>query len=468
MTRFLLLALLLSLVFVVKLFEWNPGSVTFQYLPGHVVEISAVALFVLSLGLGAGFVMIVHGTGDFLRWLRNLDETREEKREEKVTALWKKVREELNRSHIPQALSLLERLVSLYPNHLEALLLLGNLRRSTGDPTGAIRLHRRARVFDEEDVRLVLALCDDYRQAGRSDDEVAILGEYFHKKEGRNVDVLGRYRDRLISRQKWEDALAVQSVLSRSLGKGERRDLEVATLVGIRYETGRLHLDHGETESARRSFRGALKIDPLFSPARIGLAEAQSHEGRMSEALTTLEEGYQKDRDPVYLYRLEEMALEAGSPERILTPFEQAVLSDPQNSSLLYAQARLYDRLMMVDLALDRLESLEGRENWEGEFYRLLGDLYLRNKDRVNALEAFRKGAQSENHAGRLYCRHCGQRFLQWSGQCMSCHRWGTLTLHPGYVPVHSIPDHPPEERKDGGGALSDPTIDAYSFGQSS
>lgn len=183
MTRFLLLALLLSLVFVVKLFEWNPGSVTFQYLPGHAVEIPEVALFVLSLGLGAGFVMIVHGTGDFLRWLRNLDEAREEKREEKVTALWKKVREELNRSHVPQAISLLERLVSLYPNHLEALLLLGNLRRSTGDATGAIRLHRRARVFDEEDVRLVIALCEDYRQAGRLDDEMAILSEYFHKKK---------------------------------------------------------------------------------------------------------------------------------------------------------------------------------------------------------------------------------------------------------------------------------------------
>ncbi|MCL4461840.1 MAG: tetratricopeptide repeat protein [Nitrospirae bacterium] len=467
MTRFLLLALLLSLVFVVKLFEWNPGSVNFQYLPGHVIQLPEVALFVLSLGLGAGFVMVVHGTGDFLRWLRNLDDTREEKREEKVTALWKKVREELNRSHVPQALSLLERLVSLYPNHLEALLLLGNLRRSTGDATGAIRLHRRARVFDEEDVRLVLALCEDYRQAGRPDDEMALLGEYFHKKEGRNLDVLGRYRDRLVSRQKWEEALAVQSVLSRSLGKGERRDLEVATLVGIRYETGRLHLDQGETELARRSFRGALKIDPLFSPARIGLAEAQSREGRVSEAFTTLEEGYQKDRDPVYLYRLEEMVLEAGSPERILTAFERAVLADPQNPALLYAQARLYDRLMMVDLAQDRLESLEGRENWEGEFYRLLGDLYLRNKDRASALEAFQKGAHAENHSGRLYCRHCAQRLVRWTGQCPSCRRWGSVSLHPGYVQTPSLQDQSADDRKDSGGSLSDPTIDAYSLGQS-
>jgi|UniRef100_A0A7C3LWP8 lipopolysaccharide biosynthesis regulator YciM len=467
MTRFLLLVLLLSLVFIVKLFEWNPASVTFTYFPGHAMNVPVVVLFVLSLGVGAGFVMIVHGTGDFLRWLRSLDETREEKREEKVTALWKKVREELNRSHIPQALSLLERLVTIYPNHVEALLLLGNLRRASGDSSGAIRLHRRARVFDEEDVRLILSLCEDYRQASRFDDELALLGEYFRKKEGRNVEVLERYRDRLVFMKKWEEALSVQSVLSRSLAKGERRDLEVATLVCIRFETGCLHLDRGETELARRSFRGALKIDPLFSPARIGLAEAQSQEGRLSEAFATLEEGYEKDKDLVYLYRLEEMVLEAGSPERVLTAVERAVAGDPQNSSLLYAQARLFDRLMMVDLALDRMESLEGRENWEGEFYRLLGDLYLRNKDRSSALEAFQKGTHAENHPGRLHCRHCFRRLVRWSGRCPSCARWGFVTLHPGYVLTPSIPEQSLDGRGEKGSPLADPTIDAYSLGQS-
>ncbi len=467
MTRFLLLALLLSLVFIVKLFEWNPQSVTFQFLPNHPLTLPEVTFFVLALGLGAGFVMLVHGMGDLLRWVRNLREVREEKREEKVAALWKKVREELNRSHTPQAISLLERLVSIYPNHTEALLLLGNIKRSLGDTNAAIRLHRRARVFDEEDVRLLAALAEDYNRARRGEDELALFSEYFRKREGRNVDILGIYRDRLISQEKWDEALEVQSVLSRSFQKGERREREVAVLVGIKFETGKAQLSRGDTDAARRSFRSALKIDPSFPPARIGLAEAQFREGRVTEAFATLEEGFRRDKDQVFLERLEEMALETGSPDRILALFENAVSADPNNSGLLYARARLFDRLMLVDSAVELMESLEGTENWEGEFYGLLGDLYLRKQDRVNALESFRKGAHGESRTGRYVCRHCQARQVRWAGRCPSCNSWGTVMVHPGFFQPPGPSDEPASRYAPGGPGLSDPTWDAYSLGQS-
>ncbi|MHB8421239.1 MAG: tetratricopeptide repeat protein [Leptospirales bacterium] len=468
MTRFLLLVLLLSLVFIVKLFEWNPGTVTFQFLPNHPLTLPEVTLFVLALGMGAGFVMLIHGMGDLLKWIRNLREVQEEKREEKVAALWKKVREELNRSHTPQALSLLERLVSIYPNHTEALLLLGNLKRSMGDLTGAIRLHRRARVFDEEDVRILVALAQDYARAGRSEDELALYGEYFRKKEGRNVDILGMFRSRLFEQEKWDEALEVQSVLSRSFQKGERRDHEVAILIGIKYETGKAQLSRGDTDAARRSFRSALKIDPSFRPARIGLAEAQAHEGRVTEAFATLEEGYRRDRELIYLERLEEMALETGSPDRILSLFEKAVAGDPKNSALLYARARLFDRLMLVDSALELMESLEGTENWEGAFYGLLGDLYLRKDDQINALESFRKGAHGEASIGRYVCRQCEVREVQWSGRCPSCNAWGTMTIHPGFSRAVTSPARRrSDQHLEGNSSLSDPTWDSYSLGQS-
>lgn len=468
MTRFLLLVLLLSLVFIVKLFEWNPRTVTFQFLPNHPIDLPEVTLFVLALGMGAGFVMLVHGMGDLLKWIRNLREVQDEKREEKVAALWKKIREELNKSHIPQALSLLERLVSIYPNHTEALLLLGNLKRSLGDLSGAIRLHRRARVFDEEDVRILAALAQDYDKAGRTEDELALYGEYFRKKEGRNVDILGMYRSRLFTQEKWDEALEVQSVLSRSFQKGERRDREVAILVGIKYETGKAQLSRGNTDAARRSFRSALKIDPSFHPARLGLAEAQSHEGRITEAFATLEEGYRRDRDLVYLERLEEMSLETGSPDRILSLFENAVSGDPKNSALLYARARLFDRLMLVDSALELMESLEGTENWEGAFYGLLGDLYLRKQDQANALESFRKGAHGESRIGKYVCRHCHVRQIKWSGRCSSCHSWGTMIIHPGFSSAVNPPSRRSGDRYlEGASSLSDPTWDSYSIGQS-
>lgn len=467
MTRFLLLILLLSLVFIVKLFEWNPATVTFKFLPNHSISLPEVTLFVLALGLGAGFVILVHGMGDLIGWARHFREVQEEKREEKVAALWKKVREELNRSHVPQALSLLERLVSLYPNHVEALLLLGNLKRAGGDLSGAIRIHRRARVFDEEDVRLIVALAQDYGKAGRAEDELALYREYFRKKEGRNVDALGIFRDLLLRGEKWDEALEVQSVLSRSFQKGERRDREVLILVGLKYETGREQLLRGETDASRRSFRGALKIDPGFLPARVALSDAQRREGRVPEAFETLEEGFRKNRDLVYLDRMEEMALETGNPDRILAFYDKAVSQDPSDSALLFSRARLYGRLVLVDSAIELLESLEGRETWESGFYEILGDLYLRKQDKTGALEAFRKGIHSEGHAHRYLCRNCQSRLPEWSGRCPICSRWNTVTVHPGFL-VPAEDDRAEINRYPDGSNLSEPMWDAYNMGHHS
>ncbi|EQD58382.1 hypothetical protein B1A_10805, partial [mine drainage metagenome] len=155
-------------------------------------------------------------------------------------------------------------------------------------------MHRRARVFDEEDVRLILALANDYDKAGRLDDELALYREYF-KKEGKNALLLGSFRNLLVRLEKWDEALDVQSVLSRSFQKGDRREREVAFLVGIKYESGGNW--SGKVNRTREddcSVALSRSITP-FVPARIALSEAQDSEGRGKEALETLLEGWSRD-----------------------------------------------------------------------------------------------------------------------------------------------------------------------------
>ena len=432
MTRFLLLVLILSLVYLVKLFEWNPRSFPFEFLPGRTVLLPEVALMVLALVVGAAFILMVNGVGDAFKWFRSLKNIQEERTEEKVEILWKKIREELNRSHTPQAITLLDRLVAIMPNHTAALFLLGNLKRQGGDLTGAIRIHRRARVFDEEDVRLILALANDYDKAGRLDDELALYREYF-KKEGKNALLLGSFRNLLVRLEKWDEALDVQSVLSRSFQKGDRREREVAFLVGIKYESGRQLVREGKSDAGRRLFRSALKINHSFVPARISLSEAQDSEGRGKEALETLLEGWSRDRDMVYLDKIEELALDRGNPDLILSLYERLVQDFPDEPAYFLGQARLLARLMMVDEAIDLLESIDGRVNWDGSFHRLRGELYLRKGDQGNALEAFRKSSLAGTVSEKYFCRSCETRFSEWDGRCPSCRRWNTMTVYPGY-----------------------------------
>ena len=434
MTRLLLLVMLVLAVALVKLAEWNDQKVSFQILPHRVLLLPQITLIVLAFSLGAALVFLIHGLSDLLGWVKNLRESRDEKRAERAQALWKRTWMEINRSHMPQALSVLERLVALFPDHREALLLLGDLKRSAGDHVGAIRIHRRARVFDEEDVRLILALATDYECAERVEDALVLFREYF-KKEGRNREVLEEFRRLLMREERWEEALSVQTALARSFEKGERRDREVALLVGLRFEVGSLLHRQGNTEGARRAFRGALKIDPAFSPARLGLAEAQIAEGREKEGIENLQEGWTRTSETLYLVRLEEFYLEKGNPDAILSLYSKALDRHPANPSLSFHKARVYNRLGMEDESLSLLESLEGEAAWGGEYYRLMGEIYEKRHQMDLALECFRKILSLELPFDLPYgCRNCRTFFPEWSGRCPSCHQWNTIFRTDGQV----------------------------------
>jgi lipopolysaccharide biosynthesis regulator YciM len=436
MTRLLLLLMLVLAVALVKLAEWNDQKVSFQLLPDKVLVLPQITLLVLAFALGAGLVFLVHGLSDLIRWVASLRETREEKRSERADALWKRAWTEINRSHLPQAISVLERLTALFPDHKEALLLYGDLKRASGDYVGAIRVHRRARVFDEEDVRLILALMTDYEGAGRIDDAQALLREYF-KKEGRNRDILVHFRSLLIRSERWEEALSVQTVLARSFEKGERREKEIAILVGLKFEVGSLLHRDKKTDGARRSFRGALKIDPSFTPARVGLAEAQIAEGREKEGIENLVEGWDRTGQTLYLVRLEEYYLDKGNPDAVLALYERALKGRPEKGpALRFHQARLYHRLGMEEEAMSQLEALEGQAPWGGEFYRLLGDLYERHRQKEAAIETYKKALSLEISSDRPYvCQNCGTFYPDWKGRCSACHHWNTVVRTDGQMP---------------------------------
>ena len=446
MTRILLLVMLLLAVILVKLAEWNDQKVSFQLLPHQVLQVPQITLLVLAFSLGAGLVFLIHGLSDLVDWVKNLRESREEKRSEKALALWKRAWTEINRSHLPQAVSILERLVTLFPDHREALLLYGDLKRSSGDYAAAIRIHRRARVFDEEDVRLIMALENDYECAGRVEDAMALLREYF-KKEGRNREVLESFRRLLVKNERWEEALSVQTVLARSFEKGDRRDREVSTLVGIRFEVGLLFHRQGQTEKARRAFRGALKIDPTFTPARIGLAEAQMEEGREKEGLENLWEGWEKTGLTLHLVRLEEFYLEKGNPDAVLALYEKALGKHPGNSGLRFHQARIHNLLGMEAEALSMLETMEGDAAWGGEFYRLTGEIYERRRQVEQALDSFKRILTLDPPGDQPYaCKSCRTFFDIWSGRCPSCQKWNSVIRTDGLLlcPEGAAKDHLP------------------------
>ena len=436
MTRLLLLLMLVLAVALVKLAEWNDQKVSFQIFSNKVLVLPQITLLVMAFSLGAGLVFLIHSLSDLMRWVTSLKETREEKRSERADALWKRAWTEINRSHITQAISVLERLTALFPDHKEALLLYGDLKRSSGDLVGAIRVHRRARVFDEEDVRLIQSLITDYESAGRVEDAIALLGEYF-KKEGRNRDVLDHFRTLLTRSERWEEALAVQTVLARTFEKGERRDREIAILVGLKFEVGSLQHGQKNTEGARRSFRGALKIDPAFTPARLGLAEAQITEGREKEGIENLVEGWDRTGQTLYLLRLEEFYLEKGNPDEVLSLYERALKARPEKGAFLrFHQGRVFNRLGMEEESMSMLESLEGQAPWGGEFYHLLGGLYERHHQKDQAIETYKKALSLEDPSDRPYvCLSCGTGYADWKGRCLVCHRWNTVMLTDGQMP---------------------------------
>lgn len=429
-----ILTLIAAIIAAVQFSAMNPDPVTLKLSPQSSTQITPIYLVLACIAAGALAVVMLVGVREIRAHILNWRSTQRRKREEKLQSYYTNgVLASLSR-RTNEAISQLQKVLALDPNHTRALLSLGNVFRKEKHYSEAIRLHRKARLLEEGNMEILLSLARDLEDAKRFDEAIQALEDVL-KLDGTNPTALYRIRDIHIRNEKWREAHAVQERLMKAgLPEAEVR-AENQILTGLKYELARQYMERGDRDQARRHFKDAIKLDKGFLPARIGFGETLIREGKLRQAAESWEKSYIKTGNPIFLQRLEDLYLEMGEPGEMLRIYQQALARRNNDPSLKLALGKLYYRLEMIDDAFDLLSTLEDIQDPSGDILHIMASLYIRKGDTETALMELQEViSRSRAVVTPLICSACHYETREWSGRCPACGRWNTLAVTPSAV----------------------------------
>ncbi len=409
----------------------NPGKVTFYLSQESSVELALTALILFSTALGGLLVIISFGVREIKNTFLHWREMRQEKRGEQVGLHYADAVNAFLAKRYRDATSLFKKILSINPNHLNSLLKLGEIHRRQGNLNEAVRLHRKARIQNDQDIEVLLALSRSLEEAERFEEAMQFLREIIGL-DGANLTALSRLRDLTMRIHQWEDSYPLQEKILKLQLSDEEKLKEEGIFLGIKYELGRQLLQKNDPSEARRYFKAAIKQDKNFLPAHIGLGDTYFSKGKHKEAAELLEKSYEMTGNLILLLRLEDFFIETGEPERVLEIYQKRSAKAPQNIVLRFYLGRLYYRLEMIDDAFEVLSEIEPQVESFPDLFKILGNIHVRRGDLDFAIEAFKKGLKLKTRVAiPFFCPACDNHSNEWAGRCDRCGEWDSYIATP-------------------------------------
>jgi lipopolysaccharide biosynthesis regulator YciM len=422
--------IVLLVVSIVLLVEFNRGTIVVNITPSRSQEIAVSTFFLISLATGAGVVLLLYLMRDVRRFLRGLKVQREQKRRTKIQELYTKGLNALMAKRNPEAITFFQRVLNIDPNHVDTLLRMGITHLRLKNAQEAIRLHLKAWSLDRDNQEAMFSLAADYEETKRFDDAIKIYQE-IAGKDPTNIAALTRLRDLHHRMSSWEDLTEAQSRLLASPLGAQEMEVEHRKLVGFKYENGRALLESGDLERAKKAFKSVIKLDKDFIPAYLGLGEVCLEERKNADALELWEKAYKLTSSILLLLRLEDLYLKQGEPGKAIEIYKQALTWKPQDTTIKFFLGKLYYRLEMVDEAYDTLTSVDWGDREIPDVHKLLGNIYLRRGSLGLAAAEFKKALGFKKQIIVPYiCSNCLYSTTDWSGRCANCGKWNTYGVN--------------------------------------
>lgn len=430
MKYFVTIVLLALVLLIFSLQEFNPGTISVNLLPSRSYEISKSAFFLMSLTMGAGVIFTFYFFRDVKRFLRGLRVQREQKKRSRIQELYTKGLNSMLAKRNPEATSFFEKVLTIDPNHVDTLLRMGISQLRERNPNDAIELHQRALTLDPSNQEVMFSLAADFEEAKRYDEALKVYQQILGK-DGSNLTALIKMRDLFQRLGQWEQLYDAQRRLLANPLSSSDQEVEHRKLVGFKYELGRLLLEAGDLERAKKIFRGVIKLDKDFIPAYLGLGEVYLEEDKIKDAAELWEKAYKVTSSVLLLHRLEDLHLKQGEPGKAIEIYTQALAWKPQDIQLRFFLGKLYYRLEMVDEAFDILSSVDWGDKEIPDVHKLLGNIYLRRGSLGLAASEFKKALGYKKQIIIPYvCSNCELRTTDWSGRCPNCGKWNTFGVN--------------------------------------
>lgn len=397
---------------------------------GEVYEIPKFALIVLSMVIGALIALVFFIIRDTKRLIDNWQYQKRQRREMKVQELYSKALNSILAHHEDSARDALEGILAELPEHVDALLRLGDIYAAEEEFQKAISYYQKARMINPRNVETLFAIELIMEKTGRWADALKYLEDILELDED-NLSALYRKRDIMEKQSRWDELVYLQKAILKQVHTEKERRREQLNLVGYEYEYGRHSLETGQLEKAKKAFKTLIRLDKDFIPASLGLAEVMLGEGESEEAINLLEKTYEQTSSKIILARLEDLLISLGEPARLISIYEGSIMRSPNDQITRFFLGKLYYRLEMLD---DAYDTLVGMDKWGiayPDLHLLLGNIYMRRNDYGKAADEYRKVIDIKKAARLPYCcTQCGYTLDEWSGRCPDCRQWNTFQLN--------------------------------------
>lgn len=427
------LAILIFVLFLAVLGYFailNKEPITITVTPKNIYEIPKIALILLSSAVGALAMLLVFMIRDTRRFIENWQYQRKQKKEAKAQDLYSKALNALLAQKEEEARDALEGVLVEEPEHLDALLRLGDIAASEENYQKALTYYQKALSLNPQNLEALFSIEKIMETTGRWADALNYVEEVLDIDPD-NLTALYRKRAILERDDKWDELVYLQKTILKHEHTERDRQREQMNLLGYKYEYGRHSLENGELEKAKKAFRTLLRIDRNFMPAYLGLAEVILREGESEDAVNFLEKSYEQTSSMIILARLEDLLISLGEPSRLIRLYKDHLSKNPQNYILRFFLGKLYYRLEMIDDAFETFTYVDAGAAAYPELHQLLGNLYLRRNQCERAVEEFKKAIDMKKALRLPYCcSTCRYSSQEWSGRCPSCNNWSTYQFN--------------------------------------
>jgi len=427
------LIVLLFLGGIGYLAQLNPDRIVFFLSRQQSFDLSVMTLVLFSAAAGGLLVLLAVGLREARSFLVNWKEGRRQRKTTKVAALYDDAVNASLSLRDRDAIGLFQKILALDPHHVGALLRLGNLYRQDKRALDAIRLHKAARSVAEENIEVLFALAADMEASERNEEAAQYLKEII-ALDRQNLTAQARLRDLYVQSKSWEEAHAVQEQIVKLPLPDDRRAAEQTYLLGLKYEIGQAC--ENDPDRARRYFKEVVKIDKMFLPPYVGMAEISIRQGKPERAVRLLERGYDITGRLTLLHRLEDLYIEMGTPDRMLQFYRRILATRADDLVLKFYLGKFYYRLEMIDEAYAILSEVAFNVDTFPDLYKIVGNIHLRRGDLAAAVDAFKTGLKIDKKIlVTYYCPACDDHSTQWSGRCGRCGRWDSYRATPIFTP---------------------------------
>uniref|UniRef100_A0A7C4ELA2 Tetratricopeptide repeat protein n=1 Tax=Thermodesulfovibrio aggregans TaxID=86166 RepID=A0A7C4ELA2_9BACT len=428
MSKFLIFILIVFLTIIGLFAMENKETVILKVPFSSAYEMPKIGLMLLSLCFGALFVFIVFFIRDTTNLISRIQLQKKQKKEERIKDYYAKALNAIMKDKVSEAKEALQEILKEEPEHIDALIRLGDLTMKEEDYKTALKYYKKAYELDPKNIIPLFSIEDIMEKM--NENELAL--KYIEQITELEPDSLLAYykmRGILERLEKWEELINLQKKILKLIPEYKKSE-EEKKLIGYTYEYARVNLESGDLEQAERVFSSIIKTSPQFIPAHLGMAEVMLSKGELEEAVEFLQKSYYDLKSKLLLLRLEDLLISIGDPKRLIQFYLKIIKEAEQDSELKFLLGRLYYRLEMIDDAMETLSLIDPAVCSTPKLYCIRGYLYLRRNQINKAISEFKELCPENTVLSLTYmCKECQSAFKEWSGRCSVCGKWNSFEV---------------------------------------